>query len=597
MIQSFFKVTSSKSLYFYSIIIGLFSGLGAYLFAFGLAEVEDILLHKLVGLKTIYPPGEIAPINEFNFSNYYPYMILFLPFLGGLITGTITYFFCKEAEGSGTDAVIKAFHYGEGKMNTRIPFIKSLTTIITLSTGGSAGKEGPIAQIGAGFAVIIGKILKVGSRARRTILLSGMAAGLGAVFRAPFGGAITAVEVMYKEDIESDSLVPCIISSVTAYLLYISIAGPGSIFVVEDTYLHNYKEIFLYLILGIFCFFVGSIFIWSFNFITSLFNKLRIHPILKPALGGIPVGLIGYFFPQIIGSGFGILQSSISKQYMIQAGFLEIGFFFLLIAFLKIITTSFTVGSGGSGGLFAPSLFIGGMIGGFIGCLGKYFFPEWDIKISSFILVGMSSFFTGIARAPIGGMVMVCDLIGSYALLPPLMIVSILSFILSNKNSIYKWQVMNRFDSPAHDWDMNRDIMEKIPLRKYFSEFRKYAILLKDTLLSDAEDFGLKIKASDFIVINSNQEYIGVTSLRRFRLDNENRELVKNIVRVEDVSFEIPYVTPESSVGDALKVILGNDIDKVAVLENKKVIGYLRYIDLLNAYHTELRLYSRKEKV
>ena len=571
--------------------------MGAYFFAFGLAEAEDILLHKVIGLKTTYPPGELTPSNEIKISSYYPYLILFLPSIGGLIVGFITYFLSREAEGSGTDAVIKAFHHKEGNMNTRIPFIKSLTTIITLSSGGSAGKEGPIAQIGAGFAVIIAKLLKVGARARRTFLLAGMAAGLGAVFRAPFGGAITAVEVMYKEDIESDSLVPCIISSVTAFLLYTSITGSGSIFVVEDTYLNNYKEIFLYLILGIFCFFVGSIFILSFNSISKVFSDLKIHPILKPAIGGIPVGVIGYFFPQIIGSGFGVLQNSISKQYMIQSGFLQIGFFFLLIAFLKIITTSFTVGSGGSGGLFAPSLFIGGMIGGFIGCLGKYFFPEWDIKISSFILVGMSSFFAGIARAPIGGMVMVCDLIGSYALLPPLMIVSILSFILSNKNSIYKWQVMNRFDSPAHDWDMNRDIMDKISLSKYFSEFRKYAILQKDTLLSDAEEFGLKIKASDFIVVDSNQEYIGVTSLRRFRLDNENRELIKNIVRVEDVSFEIPYVSPNSSVGDALKVILGNDIDKVAVLENKKVIGYLRYIDLLNAYHTELRLYSRKENI
>lgn len=596
--RTVFGIRGPKSLYLYSIVIGIVSGLGAYLFAFLLAKAEYYTFGSLAGWQTSHPAGEI------HFGHDKPlvfnrWIFFALPIIGGLLTGSIVYFFCKEAEGTGTDSMIKAFHHDEGKMNTRVPVFKAISTIVTLATGGSAGKEGPTAQIGAGFGAVISKVLGVGARARRTFLLAGTAGGLGAIFRAPLGGAITAVEVIYQEDFESDSLVPCIISSVTAYLVFSSIAGSGSIFHVGKVGLTDYRELFFYILLGLLCFGVGFLFVRTFNYIEQVFQKIPIHPILKPGIGGLFVGSLGFFFPEVIGSGFGLLQDTISgKNIASNESLLYVAFFFLLIAFLKIITTSFTIGSGGSGGVFGPSLFIGGMLGGFVGTIAKILFPELNFSVTPFILVGMASFFAGIASAPIAGMIMVCDMIGSYSLLPPLMIVSVLAFVLSHKWSIYKGQVENRFKSPAHEWDMNQDAMERIKISKYFAEFRKYAIVEKYKRLTEVEDVALEIRASDFIIVDSEHKYIGAASLRRNRLkteDEESREALKDLITIEDVTFSLPAVTRENTLGEALRIILNHDIDKVAILKDNGIVdGYLRYIDILNAYHTELKKYSRK---
>ncbi|MEM7182221.1 MAG: chloride channel protein [Spirochaetota bacterium] len=591
-----FGIRGPKSLYIYSIIIGIVSGLGAYLFAFLLAKAEYYTFGTLVGWETSHPAGEIHFLHSEPLV-FKRWLFFALPIVGGLLTGAIVYFFCREAEGTGTDAMIKAFHYEEGRMNTKVPIFKSISTIVTLATAGSAGKEGPTAQIGAGFGAVISRLLGVGARARRTFLLAGTAGGLGAIFRAPLGGAITAVEVIYREDFESDSLIPCIISSVTAYLVFTSIAGPGSIFQVGSVDLKDYRELFFYIILGLLCFGVGYIFVKTFNFIQQIFQKLPLHPILKPGIGGLVVGTFGLFFPQVVGSGFGILQDTIvGKGFVGDSSLLDVAFFFLLIAFLKIVTTSFTIGSGGSGGVFGPSLFIGGMLGGFVGTMAKYWFPELNVSVSPFILVGMASFFAGIASAPIAGMIMVCDMIGSYALLPPLMIVSVLAFVLSHRWSIYKGQVENRFKSPAHEWDMNQDAMERIKISKYFTEFRKYAIAKGGTRLSEVEEVALEIQASDFIIVDEQQNYLGAASLRRNRLNTEleeDRKALKNLITIDDVLFTMPGVSGEQTLGEALRIILNHDVDKVAVLQRTKVIGYLRYIDILKAYHTEMRKYSR----
>lgn len=575
-------------------VIGILAGLFACVFAYSLARAEQFTFSFLANLPLSAPPGELHFNHAQGESN--KLILFFLPIFGGILTGLVVYLFCPDAEGTGTDAMIQAFHYKEGKMDTRVPFFKAIATIITLASGGSAGKEGPTAQIGAGVGVVLSKLVNAGARARRTFLLAGTAGGLGAIFRAPLGGAITAVEVIYQEDFESDSLVPCIISSVTAYLVFTSIFGPGSMFKVHDIGLKDYHELFFYVILGLVCFAMGFVFVSVFNYIGAIFKKINIHPVLKPGIGGLIVGSFGYFFPELIGGGFGLLQKTISGEGLmtISDSRIYVASFFLLIAFLKILTTSFTIGSGGSGGVFGPSILIGGMLGGFVGVLSSTLFPQYNFSLSSFILVGMSAFFVGVARAPIAGMIMVCDMVGNYNLLPPLMIVSVISFILSHRRSIYKGQVENRFKSPAHEWDMNQDAMERIHISKYFSDFKKYAIITKDKLLTEVEDLALEIQESDFIIVNPDGSYFGSASLRRNRLEEENRDFLRNLITIEDVATSLPCVTTKNTLGDALKIILNHDIDKVAVLRQNKVIGYLRYNDILKAYHTELSKYSRK---
>jgi CIC family chloride channel protein len=591
--RSSIAVRGAKSLYIYSILIGIFSGLGAYAFAYGLSNAEYFIQTIWMGWNKSHPFGE--PSLGESAGIFHREFFLFLPSLGGLLTGIITHFFCREAKGTGTDAMINAFHNQEGRMNAKIPFFKAITTIITLASGGSAGKEGPTAQIGGGIGSALGGLIGVGARARRTLLLAGTAGGLGAIFRAPLGGALTAVEVIYKEDIESDSLVPCIISSVTAYLTFIAIVGSGSVFRVINVGLKSYYDLIYYFFLGILCYGVGFVFVKLFNLVETFFESMQIHPILKPAIGGLIIGPIIYIIPELSGAGFGLLQDIFDGKSIVDfESTIGLASFFLMIAMLKLITTSFTIGSGGSGGVFGPSLFIGGMLGGFIACVARIISPESNFDIASFVLVGMGAFFSGVAKAPVAGMVMVCDMVGSYALLPPLMIVSVITGILSNRFSIYKNQVINRFNSPSHHWDMNQDIMERLKLKSYKSELRKIAVTRENILVKDLEKSASKIHASDYIVIDKDTKYLGTISLRKFRLSEDYDHLLDNLITVEDILEPTKTVQLEDSLGTALQCILDTDIDKVAILDSEnKFLGYFRYIDLFQSYQNEIKNHSR----
>ena len=584
-----FRVSGRNSIYFYSLIIGIISGLGAHLFLEGLHYVELFTFKTLVGLGnlqdgSVHNQVQTLPVDR-------RIIFFFLPIIGGLLVGIIIHYFSADAGGTGTDAMIVSFHQNEGRIDTKVPLYKTIATIITLGTGGSGGKEGPTSYIGAGIGSIVANLLNVGARARRTLLLAGTAGGLGAVFLAPFGGAITAAEVIYKEDIESDSLVPCIISSVSAYLVYKGTSGQSHIYPDAQIAFPHYREFIFYLALGLLCYAAGFVFVKIFHGLGHFFSRLKVHRILRPALGGVVIGCLALIFPQSIGTdGFGLLPELIKGRNPLAFSETPLwgAFAFLLIAVVKMLSTSFTVASGGSGGIFGPSLFIGGMLGGFVGSLAMYFFPGYNISLPSFVLVGMGAFFAGIARAPIAAMIMVCDMIGNYMLLPPLMLVSVLAFILHHRWSIYKGQVATRFQSPAHYWDMNLNILENMTIEKDFPEYGKLAMAPKSMLLSQLEDKALEIQASDFVVLNPDDSYHGIISLRRVRLTRD-LDHIRFLITLEDADVKIPTVAPESSLGDALKIILENEVDKVAILDNNKVVGYIRHTDVLKLYHTTIQ--------
>ncbi|MCB1138854.1 MAG: chloride channel protein [Leptospiraceae bacterium] len=601
-------IRTPRRVYLYSILIGLATGGGAVLFHLALSYAEHFTFDYLVGLHRSYPAGE-HPIGGNPVVPFNPWIMLILPVIGGLLCGMVVHFFSADAAGSGTDTMINAFHRKEGKVSSRIPLYKSLATIFTVSSGGSAGPEGPIMQIGGGIGSAIARLVGAGARARRTLMLAGIAGGLGAVFRAPLGGALTAVEVVYREDIESDSLIPCILASVTAYLVARASGNQSTIFAVPEVSLEHYHELVFYLVLGLACTAIGYLFTVFFNHIRDRFAELKVHPILKPALGGMMVGLIGVFFPEVYGSGLGFLQLIILGKNPFMAADphgsmalsnpddisgmasdpLAITGFFLLIALLKIVTTSFTVATGGSGGIFAPSLFIGGMLGGAVGSLTGYFFPALDVSVPSFILVGMAGFFSGVAGAPMAGMITVCDIVGSYALLPPLMIVSIVSSVLSHRWSVYRGQMKNRFESPAHYYDMNLDILDSLKIKNVFQEYRTRAVCENHMLLADLEERSHEIQASDFIVIDNESKYRGVCSLRRVH-HTKTSSAIRMLVTVEDVLDTVPPLTPDDTLARALRVLMHSEVDKFAIIDSSGVLlGYLRFNDVFQAYHEKVR--------
>ncbi len=580
------NIKNPNSIYVYAVVVGLLCGVASMGFSYILSLLESFFnsLHTQTAEKTE------TIVQKISFAAQNPstcLIVLFLPAFGGLIAGLIIHFFCKDASGTGTDEMIYAFHYKEGRIDTKIPFFKALATLFTLPTGGSGGKEGPISLIGAGIGVFVSNILKTGARARRTLLLAGTAAGLGSVFRSPLGGALTAAEMVYRHDIESDALIPCFISSVTAYLIYIGYAGAESAFHITTPQAFHANEIVFYLLLGGLCFAFGYLLIKGFKDTRTFFDKIRVPKWLKPAIGGLLTGAIAILFFSISGTGNDYLSYVINghfPDYFPIEGAIAIVLSCLAIAFLKIVASTLTIGSGGSAGIFGPSLFIGAMLGAAVGTFAQLILPNQQVSIASFMVIGMGAFYAGVAQAPVAGIVMIIEMSGNYSLLPPIIIVSVFTFLLSRKISFYKNQVDNRFKSPAHSYNMRNDVLEGTSLNDFFPEFRVLATANKNWTLADLLNNSFETHASDFAVVDDDWNYLGMISLRNVVVNKQDRNhTIINYVE------KVPAVNSDESMSKALNIILEHDIDKVAVIEGDKYVGYVRYRDIFEAYNTKVK--------
>lgn len=575
-----------NSIYIHSVLVGIVCGVASMAFSFlmNLLESFFLSLHMQNAAKTENILEKVQFATTHTSSSV---IILLLPALGGLAAGLIIHFLCKDASGTGTDEMIHAFHFKEGRINTLTPLYKGIATLFTVPTGGSGGKEGPISLIGAGIGVWVAGLVNAGARARRTLLLAGTAAGLGSVFRSPLGGALTAAEMVYKKDIESDALIPCFISSVTAYLVYISYAGAESAFHIIENHAFYANEIPFYLLLGALCFGFGFLFIKGFNNTISFFGKLKFPAWLKPGIGGLFTGCIALLFFEVAGMGNDFLEFVIAghyPDYFATQGALSVALTCLAIAFLKIVSTTLTLGSGGSAGIFGPSLFIGAMLGAAVGIFTQIVFPHQNVSIASFMVIGMGAFYAGVAHAPIAGIIMIIEMSGNYSLLPPIIIVSIFTFLLSRRVSFYKNQVDNRFKSPAHSYNMRSDVLEATTLKDQFPEFRTLAVVDEQWDFEALRHYASQIHASDFAVVDEEWNYKGMISLRTITVKKEDQHYP-----IKKYTDPIPAVDSSRNLSEALNVILENDIDKVAVTEQDKLVGYVRYRDIFEAYNESMK--------
>ncbi|HKK52639.1 MAG TPA: chloride channel protein, partial [Myxococcota bacterium] len=259
--RGIFGNVNTRTIYLYSILIGVFAGLGALLFDALLEQASHLTMHVWAQLPVPAPHGDSIGGGVVETGPPRRWLLVLLPVVGGLISGLLVKTFAPEAEGTGTDGYIDAFHNKGGVMRSRVPLVKSLATLATLASGGSAGKEGPTAQIGAGIGSALGRFIKMGARARRTLMVAGAAAGLGAIFRAPLGGALTAVEVLYKEDLETDALTPAVLGSVTAYTVFCSVRGFSHVFEFEEELFHAPIELVFYAVLGLVCSGAGYLYV------------------------------------------------------------------------------------------------------------------------------------------------------------------------------------------------------------------------------------------------------------------------------------------------------------------------------------------------
>ncbi len=399
-----------------------------------------------------------------------PLILLFLPAFGGLLSGWLVYTFAPEAEGHGTDAAIDAYHRMGGFIRSRVPIIKTIASVLTLTTGGSGGREGPIAQIGAGFGSFLATVLKLSDRERRIMMAAGVGAGIGSIFRAPLAGALFAAEVLYRDpEFESEVLIPAGISSVVAYCVFCLVNGWGSLFDSPDFLFQNPLELGPYLVLSLVLVVVGGLYVKCFYGVVHIFKAIKIPNHLKPAIGGLFTGIIGFFLPQTLAFGYGFAQKAIYNELTIP--------FLFFLAIGKIVTTSFSIGSGGSGGVFGPSIVIGGAMGGVVGNMFHQIMPGVVTEPGAFVIVGMAGFFAGVSNAPISSIIFISEMTNSYHLLLPSLLVCSVSYLLSRKWTIYDKQVKSKVNSPAHTGEFFVDILQAIRVKDLMHLVKKVEVI------------------------------------------------------------------------------------------------------------------------
>jgi chloride channel protein, CIC family len=423
-----------------SALLGVAGALSAQLFMWMLHLCSRLLLKGIAGYQ---PPGlEFGTLQQIIGRNGL-WLIPVATTLGGLLSGFLVYRFAPEAEGHGTDTAVDAFHRREGIIRPRVAPIKMIASAITIGSGGSAGREGPIALITAGVGSLYARLAHRSEEDRRILLLAGMAAGLSAIFRTPMGTGVFAIEVLYgRMEFETGALLFTMLSSAVAFTVNGAFVGFRPLFNVPAIRTPAVNDYILYAALGIAAGLVGTAIPVIFYRTRDLFRALKIPLWTKPAAGGLLLGLLALKLPQVLGGGYGWIQLAIDGRLALHL--------LLLLIFAKLIAFALTVSSGGSGGVFAPSLFVGAMLGGAYAVILHQ-------PAAVFVIVGMAAVFGSAARVPVATMLMVTEMAGGYHLLVPAGLAVMIAYLLQVRlsrlvryRSLYEGQVPRRSDSPAH---------------------------------------------------------------------------------------------------------------------------------------------------
>jgi CIC family chloride channel protein len=566
------------------VLIGLIAGLGSILFHY----LCQLGLHYFMDLMAGYRPPSPAGEHHLLTPTKTPFnrwILLFLPAFGGLLSGWLVYTFAPEAEGHGTDAAINAFHRAGGFIRGRVPIIKTIASSITLTTGGSGGREGPIAQIGAGFGSFLATRLKLSERERRIMMAAGIGAGVGSIFRAPLAGALFAAEVLYRDpEFESDVIIPAGISSVVAYCLFCLVFGWGSLFQSPDFVFSNPLELGPYIVLAFVLVGMGVFYVKTFYGTINLFKKINIPNHIKPALGGLCTGIIGFFLPQTLAFGYGFAQKALQNELTIP--------FLLLLAFGKVLTTSFSIGSGGSGGVFGPSIVIGGAMGGAVGKIFHQIMPNVVTEPGAFVVVGMAGFFTAVSNTPISTIIFVSEMTNSYHLLLPSLLVCSLAYLLSKRWTIFHRQVKSKIDSPAHTGDFFVDILQAIHVKDLMSHVKKVTLIPQDMTFRDFKRFFSETKQHYFPVMDHEERLISIFSI------NDVREVlfadtIEHLVRMKDIgTTNLITTSPSEDLNSVLQKYTIKNIEGIPVVADDdpgKLIGMLNRREVIAFYNERIQ--------
>ncbi|BBD73692.1 chloride channel protein [Sulfodiicoccus acidiphilus] len=566
------------------LLIGVLAATGALALYFGIKFFEELLLGDVLGVQLPHPVGEGGPLNFV----YSPTRYIFLPLvvgLGGAVSGLLTYTFSPEAAGGGTDFAINSYHKNNGRVRLRAVPVKLLASAVTIGSGGSGGREGPTSMIVAGLSSNLINFLRLGAEDRRRAVAIGIGAGIGTIFKSPIGGAILAGELLYKRDIEPEVIFPAVVASAVGYSIFGVVTGFEPIF---GYYLQPFSPLRLplYAFLGVVTGGMSIFYVKTMELFTSRFKALRTSRYVKPAIGGLAAGALALGFPEVMANGYGWVQILMDGKFGdIPTYGVPLLLILISLPFVKVISTSFTVGSGGSGGDFAPGIVIGASTGAVYGYVLHLLLPSVVPSVAPFVIVGMLSLFGAAAKAPLSVTLMVVEMTGGLQLLPGMMIAVAVAYLLSGGNTIYGSQVPTRRDSPVHAGEYNVPLLRSI---------RVSELQLRDTKLlstmgsSDArkaiQDSGL----FSLPVVDNEGKFLGSVFLSELPA---SKEPVVNFVR-----SGVSYVNPSSTAEDAMEVMVRSKSRWAPVVEKGVYKGIVTLDDVLTAYDKKLREMSVKEK-
>ncbi|WP_337860127.1 chloride channel protein [Ferroplasma sp.] len=567
-------------------LIGVVAGMGSLAFYFAIRLFETIFFTYIVGMTIPHPLGEGGSLVYHFYAMRY-YLIPVVVATGGLITGLIVYTFDPSSEGHGTDAAIRSFHYNHGKIKRRTPLVKTIASAITIGSGGSAGREGPTALIAAGIGSFLADILGLSPKDRRIAVAVGIGAGIGTIFKAPIGGSVLGAEILYRRDFESEVIFPSLVASSIGYSIFASVVGFEPIF---GYYLASFNVFRLpfYAVLGLVAGLFSILYVRTFYGIRAMFTKFHIPKHFKPMIGGAVVGIIALLFPEILGTGYGWVELLEYGKFneLITFG-IPVLIILLLLPFVKIIATSFTVSSGGSGGVFAPGIFIGASLGALFGVLFHMISPSIVPVVAPFVIIGMLSFFGAAGKVPLAVILMVVEMTGSLQLLPGAMLAVSIAYITSGtKYSIYEFQVEQRRDSPANMGEYHTPmLMEmKVSSLKLITDVNAdlyYTIYRADNIMKDNDLLSLPVVY--------HEKLMGAIYL--YDIVNRPYGYVKDYYKPG-----ISYIKPDNSAENAWELMMKNRTKWCAVVDNGKFLGIITLESILDKYEDNVKTMNLEDQ-
>ncbi len=558
--------------------IGVVAGLGAIAFIFALEATTKLFLETIGGYEPPLPIGEGNRLAAGHFTR--PWAIPLIVGFGGLVSGILVFWFAPEAEGHGTDAAIAAVHHNPRGIRARVTLIKLLASAATIGSGGSAGREGPTAQISAGFGSLLARRLELSPQDARIAVAVGIGSGIGSIFRAPLGGAVLGSEILYRDDLEPDALFPSLVASVVGFSIFGAVEGFDPIFGTLHAAVFSHPvQLLYYAVLGVVAGILGRLYARGFYFTVGLRQRLPGAAMLKPAVAGLAVGLIGLGVPAALGTGYGWVQRGMRDGLPDTALWIV-----LAIPLVKILATSLSIGSGGSGGIFGPGMVIGGFTGLGVWQVLHGLAPGMPASPAPFMVVGMIACFGSVAHAPLALIIMVAEMTGSLALLPPAMLAIGLAALVVGEDTIYESQLRSRADAPAHRAAFGLPLLSSVSVSEVMQPPR--LVVPSNMSLDDARS---RLKVQDVPgapVVHDVDGLVGVLSR-----DSPSSNDAHTAGAAADPEY--PTVPSDRGLDFALDVMVSAGVNWVPVTDGTRLRGIVGMSEIIAGYQQAVRKSQR----